>query len=88
MTSERDWIRAVEQSWVVRFPKQHLATFGTTNIAYYVVTEPIYHEMEQGKDEGVIRTGQALAQRVVFLDDDRAKRYRRHGRCHGVSGMV
>jgi len=67
MTSERDWIRAVEQNWVVRFPKQHLATFGTTNIAYYVVTEPIYHEMEQGKDEGVIRTGRVIAERPAVV---------------------
>ena len=45
MQSEKDWRRAIEQTFVVRFPKQTLATFGSTNIAYYVVTEPVYQEM-------------------------------------------
>ena len=60
-----EWRRAVEQTWVVRFPKQNLATFGATNIAYYVVTEPIYQELDQNqnKREGVVRTGRVLAQR-------------------------
>ena len=49
---ERGWRQAIEQTWVARFPKQQLATFGSTNIAYYVVTEPIYQELEPGKDEG------------------------------------
>ena len=67
MENERDWIRAVEQTWVVRSPKQHLATFGTTNIAYYVVTEPIYGEMNSGKQEGVIRTGRVIAERPTVV---------------------
>ena len=29
MENEQEWIRAVEQTWVVRYPKQHLATFGS-----------------------------------------------------------
>ena len=41
MNPERAWMKAIEQSWVVRFPKVHLTTFGLTDMAYYVVTEPI-----------------------------------------------
>ncbi|MCH7746135.1 MAG: hypothetical protein IIC84_08695 [Chloroflexi bacterium] len=63
----RDWIRAVEQTWVVRFPKQHLATFGTTNIAYYVVTEPIYQEPDDKNQEGVVRTGRVIAERPSVI---------------------
>ncbi len=65
--NEGDWQRAVEKSWIVRFPKQHLATFGTTNIAYYVVTEPIYHELDDRKEEGVIRTGRVKAERPAVV---------------------
>ena len=67
MENEGDWRRAVEQTWVVRFPKQQLATFGSTNVAYYVVTEPIYQELDPGKEEGVIRTGRVIAQRPTVV---------------------
>ena len=65
--SERDWRRAIEQTWVVRYPKQHLATFGSTNIAYYVVTEPIYREHDDPKPEGVVRTGRVRADRPAVV---------------------
>jgi len=29
--NEGDWLRAIEKTWVVRFPRQSLATFGVTN---------------------------------------------------------
>jgi len=64
---ERSWRRAVEQTWVVRYPRQRLATFGTTNIAYYVVTEPIYEEMDAQKKEGVVRTGRVKAERPAVV---------------------
>ncbi len=67
MEDQRDWIRAVEQTWVVRFPKQHLATFGSTNIEYYVVTEPIYQELEDRSQEGVVRTGRVIAERPSVI---------------------
>ena len=65
----RDWMRAVEQTWVVRFPKQKLATFGTTNIAYYVVTEPIYLDLPEStqNQEGVVRTGRVIAERPAVV---------------------
>ena len=36
---------------------QHLATFGTTIINYYVITEPIYSDIDESKKETVVRTG-------------------------------
>ena len=67
LENERDWRRAIEQTWVVRYPKQHLATFGSTNVAYYVVTEPIYKDMGIAKDEGVVRTGRVIAERPALI---------------------
>ena len=67
MESQRDWIRAVEQTWVVRFPRQTLATFGATNIAYYVVTEPIYQQLTPGVQEGAVRTGRVIAERPAVI---------------------
>ena len=67
MQSERDWMRAIEKTWIVRFPKQQLATFGSTNVAYYVVTEPIYQELSSGKQEGVVRTGRVIAQQPAVV---------------------
>ena len=67
MESQRDWRRAIERTWVVRFPKQRLATFGSTNIAYYVVTEPIYEELDSSKHEGVVRTGKVISQRPAVV---------------------
>jgi hypothetical protein len=67
MENPKDWIKAVEQTWVVRFPKQHLATFGITNIDYYIVTEPIYQEIDTSKKETVIRTGKVHAERPTIV---------------------
>ncbi len=67
MLDERDWIRAVEQTWIVRLPKQSLATFGTTNVKYYVVTEPMYEDLEDRSQEGVVRTGRVIAERPTIV---------------------
>ncbi len=67
LQSEQDWRNAVEQSWIVRFPQQHLHTFGSTNIAYYVVTEPIYQELQESTQESVVRTGRVIAERPSIV---------------------
>jgi hypothetical protein len=54
---------AVKHTEILRMPKQTLATFGTTNIGYYMVTEPIYSEMSPGVAETVVREGRVIAQR-------------------------
>jgi hypothetical protein len=54
---------AVKHTEILRLPKQSLATFGTTNIYYYLVTEPVYSEMVKNITETVIREGRVIAQR-------------------------
>ena len=67
MINERRWLKAIEQTFVVRFPKQHLATFGATNIKYYVVTEPVFQEEVPESSEGVVRTGKVVAERPAIV---------------------
>jgi hypothetical protein len=54
---------AVRHTETLRLPKQSLATFGTTNIYYYLVTEPAYKELVANVTETVIREGRVIAQR-------------------------
>ncbi len=54
---------AVRHTEILRLPRQSLATFGTTSIHYYLVTEPSYSELVREKDETVIREGRVLAER-------------------------
>ena len=67
MEDERDLIRAAEQTWVVRYPKQHLATFGMTSLSYYVVTEPIYREIQPEDTESVVREGKVVAEKPAIV---------------------
>jgi len=54
---------AVRHTEILRPPKQRLATFGTTNIYYYLVTEPAYSELVKGATETVVREGRVIAER-------------------------
>jgi hypothetical protein len=54
---------AVNNTEILRRPKQSLATFGTTNIYYYLVTEPVYAELMEHVNETVIREGKVIAER-------------------------
>jgi len=54
---------AVRHTEILRPPKQSLATFGTSNIYYYLVTEPAYSELVKGTPETVIREGRVIAER-------------------------
>ncbi|MDA1189853.1 MAG: hypothetical protein O2854_09315 [Chloroflexi bacterium] len=67
MEDQRDWIQAVERTWIARFPKQMLATFGTTNLNYFVVTEPAYRDFQPEKQEGVVRIGKVVAQKPAVV---------------------
>jgi len=55
---------AIRNTFVVRYPRQNLATFGTTSIKYYLVTEPAYSELqaEGSSDDVVIREGMIRAE--------------------------
>jgi len=55
--------QAVKHTEILRLPKRSLATFGTTNIYYYLVTEPAYSELWEGVIETVVREGKVIAER-------------------------
>ncbi len=52
---------------ILRPPKQSLATFGITNVYYYLVTEPAYAEVIPGASETVIREGRIIADRPKIV---------------------
>ena len=54
---------AVRHTEVLRPPRQSLAAFGTTNVYYYLVTEPVYEELIGQGSETVIREGRVIAER-------------------------
>jgi len=54
---------AIKHTETLRPPKQTLATFGTTNIYYYLVTEPAYADLVKNVTETVIREGRVIAER-------------------------
>ncbi len=56
-------LNAVQQTEILRPPKQTLSTFGATNIYYYLLTEPIYTELDNKATETVIREGRVIAQK-------------------------
>jgi hypothetical protein len=58
---------AVKHTEILRPPKRSLATFGTTNIYYYLVTEPAYSELVKSAAETVIREGRVIAERPKIV---------------------
>jgi len=54
---------AVRHTEILRLPKQSLATFGTTNIGYYLLTKPAYDEITKESNETVIREGRVIAEK-------------------------
>jgi len=60
-------IQAVKHTEILRAPKQSLYTFGTTNIYYYLVTEPAYSELLGHITETVIREGRVIAQKPKIV---------------------
>jgi hypothetical protein len=64
MDIEDERIReAVKHTEILRLPKRSLATFGTTNVYYYLVTEPAYAELVETASETVVREGRVIAER-------------------------
>ena len=63
MDTEDEKIRhAVENTEILRPPKQSLSTFGTTNIYYYLVTEPAYTDLTGDVSETVVREGRVITE--------------------------
>ncbi len=68
MPLDPDTIRQIaENTQVLRAPRQSLATFGTTAISYYLVTEPIYGELLGETRETVVRHGRVTAERPQIV---------------------
>jgi len=63
----RRLMEAVARTEVVKSPRQHLQTFGTTKLKYYIVTEPSYRELIPGSSESVIREGNVTAGRPMVV---------------------
>lgn len=61
--------RIVEGTEIIRPPKQLLATFGTTVVQYFIVTEPSYAGLPgaESGDEAVVRSGKVTAQRPQIV---------------------
>ena len=58
---------AARHTEILRHPRQHLDTFGITNIYYYMVTEPTYSEIVDNASETVIREGRVIADRPKIV---------------------
>ena len=59
-------MEAIASTRVVRPPQQGLATFGSTSVRYYLVTEPSYRDIDapqDGQEESVVREGVVRAER-------------------------
>jgi len=68
MPPDRETIRqVVEQTAILRAPKQALATFGITSISYYLVTEPVYADLVEGAAETVVRHGKMTVERPQIV---------------------
>jgi hypothetical protein len=65
--SERRITEAIAMTRVLRPPKQHLATFGVTNVKYYLVTDPSYRDLVPGEEESVVREGRVISQRPAIV---------------------
>jgi hypothetical protein len=59
--------QAASRTEILRHPRQHLATFGITNIYYYLLTEPAYSELTDDTSETVIREGRVIAERPKIV---------------------
>ena len=55
-------VYAVQHTEVLRLPSHSLATFGTTNVNYYLLTIPVYAELVN-EGETVVREGKVSAER-------------------------
>jgi hypothetical protein len=66
MESEEKITSAVINTHIVRAPKQTLATFGITNVYYYLVAEATYNEL-MNSSETVIREGRVIAERPKIV---------------------
>jgi hypothetical protein len=61
---------AFENSEVLKWPKQLLSSFGSSEVHYHVLTEPVYQEFTKGVSETVVREGKVSWYRPQLLTPD------------------
>jgi hypothetical protein len=61
---------AFENSEVLKWPKQLLSSFGSSEVHYHVLTEPVYQEFTKGVIETVVREGKVSWYRPQLLTPD------------------
>ncbi|MFC2055955.1 hypothetical protein ACFLTO_00055 [Chloroflexota bacterium] len=67
MSTDKRIEHAIKHTEILRAPKQSLYTFGTTNLYYYLVTEPVYSELIKDVSETVVREGRVIAERPKIV---------------------
>ena len=58
---------AIENTELVRPPRQALATFGISDIRYYLLTQPVYTDITGNTEETVVREGRVIAERPKIV---------------------
>jgi hypothetical protein len=59
---------AMMNTHVLRAPSQKIATFGITNIKYYIITEPIINEiLKENNEDWIIREGKVIAEKPQII---------------------
>ena len=58
---------AIENTLILRSPRQKLSTFGLTSMYYYLLTEPIYDELVDKVKETVVREGKVISERPQIV---------------------
>ncbi|MEQ8170936.1 MAG: hypothetical protein ABRQ38_18750 [Candidatus Eremiobacterota bacterium] len=59
---------AITHSCVLRQPQQKIATFGVTNIKYFIITDPIINNLiETQQNDLILREGQVIAERPQII---------------------
>ena len=61
--SDEQIAHAINNTEVIRPPRQTLATFGNTNVRYFLLTEPLYKDMVKGPEDTVIREGRVISEK-------------------------
>ncbi len=56
-------VNAARQTVILRPPNQTLSTFGSTNLYYYLLSQPVYTEPGQEGKETVIREGRVITEK-------------------------
>ena len=61
--NQKNILRALENTIVVRSPKKTLSTFGPTELKYFMITTPSYLDNDIKQDESVVREGIVYAEK-------------------------